>query len=159
MIGQIGNEESARTIAPLLQHENPRLRQETLKSISRIGGSLKGKLLIAALSDADEEFKISLVEILGQSRDSDAVLPLLDLLRERPLIASATRQNLEEKICTALGFIGSPDAIPGLSEIAETKSFLGLRSYPDRVKAAAARALVILRKKGAESGHDAGRSL
>ena len=158
MIGQIGSEESARTIAPLLQHENPRLRQETLKSISRIGGSQRGKLLLAALPDADDEFKIGIVEILGQSRASDAVLPLLELLKERPLIASAARQNLEEKICTALGAIGSPDAIPVLSEIAETKSFLGLRSYPDKVKAAAARSLVVLRRKVAEAGPESGIS-
>lgn len=156
MTGQIGDEESARTIAPLLHHENPRLRQETLKSISRIGGSLRGKLLLSSLPDADDEFKISIVEILGQSRALEAVLPLLELLKERPLIASAARQNLEEKICTALGVIGSPDAIPVLSEIAETKSFLGLRSYPDKVKAAAAHALVVLRRKVAEAGPESG---
>jgi HEAT repeat protein len=152
MIGQIGNEDSAKAIAPLLQHENPRLRQEVLKSIQRIGGNLKGKLLAAALPAADETFKISIVDVLGQSKAVDAVMPLLEILKESPLLASAARQTLEERICTALGAIGSPDAIPMLSEIAETKSFLGLRSYPDRVKAAAARSLGVLRRKVAESG-------
>ena len=117
---------------------------------------IRGKLLIAALPGADEELKIGIVEALGVARAADAVSPLLELLKERPLIASAARQNLEDKICTALGAIGSPDAIPLLSEIAETKSFLGLRSYPDRVKAAAARALVILRRKVAETGPESG---
>lgn len=152
VLGQIGNEESARSLAPLLQHENIRLRQEALRSIQRIGGNARGTLLISALAQADEEFKLSIVEAMGQSRTTEAVDSLLVMLKSRPLIISAQRINLEEKICMALGAIGSPDAILFLSEIAETKSFLSLRSYPDKVKGAAARALVTLRRKVAESG-------
>jgi HEAT repeat protein len=152
MLGQIGNEDSARTLAPLLQHENIRLRQEALRSVQRIGGNSRGNLLISALPQADEEFKLNLIEALGQSKVAEAVSPLLAILKERPLMTSSARINLEEKICIALGAIGSPDAIPFLSEIAETKSFLSLRSYPEKVKGAAARALVTLRRKVAESG-------
>ena len=159
MLGQIGNEEIARLLAPLLQNENPKLRQEVLKSIHRIGGQQKGPILLAALQQATDEFKAGIVEVLGQSKATDAVHGLLELLKERPLMPSASRLNLEEKICTALGLLGSPEAIPALSEIAETKSFLGLRSYPDRVKAAASRALVILRRKTAESAPDKGVNL
>jgi HEAT repeat protein len=35
--GQIGNEETARSLAPLLEHDNDRLRQEALKSIYKTG--------------------------------------------------------------------------------------------------------------------------
>jgi HEAT repeat protein len=154
LLGQIGNEESARSLAPLLQHGNEKLRQEALKSICRIGGSQRGNLLLAALPLADEEFKSDIVEVLGQAKIAKAVNDLLGLLKNRPLIASAARTNLEEKICAALGAVGSPDAIPALSEIAETKSFFSLRAYPDKVKGAAARALSTLRRKVAESGPD-----
>jgi len=154
LLGQIGNEESARSLAPLLSHGNDKLRQEALKSIYRIGGNSRGKLLLPALPLANDEFKSGIVEVLGQSKAAEAVSDLIDLLRNRPMIASATRTNLEEKICVALGAIGSPDAIPALSEVAETKSFLGLRSYPDKVKAAAARSLTTLRRKIGESGPD-----
>lgn len=153
MLGQIGNEESARTLSPLLRHENIKLRQEALRSIQRIGGNSRGTLLLSALPQTDdEEFKLNIIDVLGQSKAVEAVDPLLEMLKNRPLMVSAQRINLEEKICMALGAIGSPDAIPALSEIAETKSFLGLRSYPDKVKGAAARALVTLRRKVAESG-------
>jgi HEAT repeat protein len=58
---------------------------------------------------------------------------------------------MEEKICVALGAIGSPEAINDLSEIAESRSFLRIRAYPEKVKAAAARALASIRKKQAEA--------
>ena len=37
-------------------------------------------------------------------------------------------QALQEKICIVLGTIGSPEALPTLTEIAESKSFLGIWS-------------------------------
>jgi len=152
LLGQIGNEESAHALAPLLSHGNDKLRQEALKSIYRVGGNQRGNILLAALPLADEEFKSGIVEALGQSKITVAVPLLIDLLKNRPLIASAARTNLEEKICAALGTIGSLDAIPALAGIAEAKSFLGLRSYPDKVKGAAARSLKTLRRKVIEQG-------
>ena len=152
LLGHMGNEDSARTLSALLNHRNIKVRHEALRSIQRIGGAQKASLLLSGLAQTDEEFKISLIEALGQAKADIAVNPLLDLLKSRPLMSSAARTTLEEKICAALGAIGSPDAIPYLSEIAESKSFLGIRSYPDKVKSAAAKALVILRRKVAESG-------
>ncbi|MFO7568561.1 MAG: HEAT repeat domain-containing protein, partial [Smithellaceae bacterium] len=151
MLGQIGNEESAGALQPFLRHENERLRQEVLKTIQKTGGSRRGAILLPALNSADEVFKQALVEALGASKAENAVPDMLSILKDRPLIASAARTTLEESICTALGAIGSPDAIPALSEIAENKSFFGLRSYPEKVKAAAAGSLVTLRRKIAQS--------
>ncbi|HEU18920.1 MAG TPA: HEAT repeat domain-containing protein [Deltaproteobacteria bacterium] len=151
LMGQIGNEESARMLEPLLRHENLRVRQETLKSIYRTGGNRRGALLRAALPDADEEFKAGIVELLGLLKASEAVTDLVGLLKNRPLIPSASRNALEEKICVALGAIGSPVAIGPLSEIAETKSVLTIRAHPEKVKNAAAKALATLRRRVAES--------
>lgn len=158
LLGQIGDEQSADSMAWLLSSSNQKLRFEALKSIHKIGGEQRGRILLTALSEADDEFKSAIVEVLGQSRSAEAVPVLVDLLRERPLIASAARTLLEEKICLALGSIGNPDAIGPLAEVAETKSFLRLRAYPDRVKASAARSLVILREKVATSGKPPERS-
>lgn len=151
LLGQIGNEESASSLVPLLYRRNDKLRQEALKSLYRTGGSQRGKILLAAYPLADEEFKPGLVEVLGQSKAVEAVPFLTDLLKNKPLITSAARTALEEKICSALGAIGSPDAIDLLSGIASAKSFLGLRSYPDKVKAAAARALTTIQTKVGQS--------
>jgi HEAT repeat protein len=151
ILGQIGNEESAEALQPLLSHENERLRHEALKSISRTGGNRRGQLLITALPGADEKFKLSLIEALGNAKAADTVPDLLDILTTRPFVTTAARTLMEEKICIALGAIGSTEAIPDLSEIAESKSFFRIRAYPKKVKAAAARALESIRKKQAEA--------
>ena len=151
ILGQIGNEESAGALQPLLRHENERLRQEALKSISKTGGNRRGQLLITALHGADEKFKLSLIEALGNAKAADSVPDLLKILITRPFVTTAARTLMEEKICVALGAIGSPEAIPDLSEIAEPKSFFRISTYPENVKAAAARALESIRKKQAEA--------
>jgi len=151
ILGQIGNEESAGALQPLLRHENERLRNETLKSISRTGGKQRGQLLVAALQGADEKFKLKLIEALGNAKAADIVPDLLKILITRPFVTTAARTQMEEKICVALGAIGSPEAIPDLSEIAEPKSFFRISSYPENVKAAAANALKFIRKKQKEA--------
>ena len=151
ILGQIGNEESAGALQPLLRHENERVRQEALKSISKTGGNRRGQLLIDALPDADDKFKLSIIAALGNAKTADVVPALLDMLTIRPFVTRAARTIMEEKICVALGAIGSPEAIPDLSEIAESKSFFRIRTYPEKVKAAAARALASIRKKQTEA--------
>jgi len=151
ILGQIGNEESAGALQPLLRHENERLRHEALKSISRTGGKRRGQLLITALNGADEKFKLRLIEALGTAKAADIVPDLLKVLITRPFVTTAARIQMEEKICVALGAIGSPEAIPDLSEIAESKSFFRVSSYPENVKTAAARALESIRKKKTEA--------
>lgn len=155
ILGQIGNEESAGALQPFLLHENERLRQEALKSISRTGGNRRGKLLITALNSMDEKFKLSVIEALGSAKAADIVPDLLNILTTRPFVTTAARILMEENICVTLGAIGSPEAIPVLSEIAETKSFFSISTYPEKVKAAAARALESIRKNQAGSSTDA----
>ncbi len=153
MLGFLGNVETAGLVQPLLRHENERLRAEALKCIQKTGGPRRAAMILPVLRDAEDSFKPALVEALGAAKAEEAVLPLLALLKDRPPKAPLSRTTLEEKICAALDSIGSPEAIPALSEIAETKkSFLGLHPYPDRVRAGAAVALASLRRKLAESG-------
>jgi len=150
ILGQIGNEESAGELQQFLLHENERLRQEALKSIFRTGGNRRGQLLITALNGTDEKFKLSVIEALGNAKAADIVPDLLNILTTRPFVTTAARILMEENICVTLGTIGSPEAIPVLSDIAETKSFFSISTYPEKVKAAAGRALESLRKKQAD---------
>jgi HEAT repeat protein len=147
LLGHIGNETNAYLLQPLLLHKNERVRSEALKSIFQIGGKKRGSLLLSVLPDADDQFKLNIIETLGNAKCAEAVPNLLDLLKKRSLIASQSQNDLQEKICIALGLIGSPEAIPALSEIAESKSFFRIRTYPEKVKQAADRALESIRRK------------
>jgi HEAT repeat protein len=150
ILGHIGNEESASALKPLLLHENERLRLEALKSIYRTGGKDRGQLLLSVLPQVDDQFKRNIIETLGNAKCVDAVPDLLNMLKTRSAIAPSLRADLEEKICIALGAIGSPEAMPALSEIAESKYFLRIGTYPKKVKIAAGMALVSIRKKQPE---------
>jgi len=143
ILGHIGNEASAHILQPLLLHNNERVRMEALKSISQTGGDQRGPLLLSVLPQADDQLRINIIEMLSKVKYTNAVPNLLDILKNK----SSQSISLQEKICDALGVIGSPEAIPALSEIAESKSFLGIRSYPVEVKYAAKRALTSITRK------------
>jgi HEAT repeat protein len=147
ILGHIGTETNAQILQPLLLHEHNRVRMEALKSIFQIGGKQRGPILLSVLPKADDQFKLNIVETLGNAKCADAVPTLTEMLKKRSLIASQLQIDLQEKICTALGFIGSPNAIDALSEVAKSKSFLHLRTYPETVKHAATRALESIKRK------------
>jgi HEAT repeat protein len=84
--------------------------------------------------------------MLGSVKYADAVPSLLEMLGTRPLIAPATRIDLEERICVALGKIGSPEAVPALKEISKTKGLLKRSVYTDKVRKAASLALASIGK-------------
>jgi HEAT repeat protein len=143
LLGKVGTETTADVLQPLLLHKNGRVREEALKSLHRTGGNNRGPLMMSALPTADDEFKLNIIESLGSIKYVEAVPTLLDILKERPLVASVHRIELEEKICTVLGKIGSGNALPFLKEISRPKFFL-LKKYPENVRKAATRALVAI---------------
>lgn len=146
ILGRIGNETSVHVLKPLLFHKDKRVRAEAFKSICQIGGNKKGQLFVSVLPQADQELKINIIEMLGKIKCTEAVPDLLTMLKDKSPIAKNEQLSLQEKICVALGSISSPEAIPTLTEIAESKSFLGIRSYPEEVKYAAKKALANIKK-------------
>lgn len=113
--------------------------------------------MMSTMHQADNEFKLSIIETLGVIKYEKAVPILLEMLKERPLVASAFRLDLEEKIFATLGKIGWGRALPVLKEISQPKFFSLLRKYPEKVRLAAARAIASIEAKEAEKSRQAGR--
>lgn len=151
ILGRIGNETNTDILRSLLLHKDKRVHKEALKSIGQIGGDKRGPLLLSFLPQAEGELRVNLIEMLGKIRCTEAVPYLLDMLKNKSLIAKDEQISLQEKICNALGAIGSSEAIKTLSEIAESKSILGIGSYPKEVKSAAKRALADIKRKQEEN--------
>lgn len=147
LLGRIGSEADVELLRPLLAYEDYRVQQEALKSINNIGGEHKGDILLSALSVSDDRLKVGIVNMLGSLKYRDAVSPLLELLKSKSLISSKSRTELEEKICVALGRIGSPEAIPTLTSIAKQKGLFSIKSYDERVRITAGRALAMIEKR------------
>lgn len=141
ILGRIDNQASAELIGDFLLHKNDKVRQEALKSIQRVGGSRRGPVLASLLPMVDESFQKNIVDELGTLRYAAAVPALMELFETKSLVPSASRTDLEERICLALGRIGAQDAVPLLTQVSKPKGFFSLKSYPDKVRNAAARAL------------------
>ncbi len=139
----IKNNATVDVLATLLRHKHPKVRQEALESLYLVGENARGPLLLSLLSTVDDSFKISIIEHLGKIRYQEAAPDLMELLKARPLLATSARKDIEAAICVALGKIGTPEAAKLLTEISKQK-FYRIASYPERVRKAAARALMAI---------------
>jgi HEAT repeat protein len=132
ILGRVGGEAQAIHLAPLLLHENPKVQSEAMKSLQRIGGKVRAETLLSVLPKADAAFKMAIVEMLGTIKAVGAVSALAALLRSKS--AAAMKSDLDEKICVALGNIGSEEALPALKEIAGSKGFFAVLTSKEKEK-------------------------
>jgi CRP-like cAMP-binding protein/HEAT repeat protein len=150
ILGKIGSEDDVVFLKPLLNHEDFRIKQEAVNSIYSIGGKYRGEILLSALPSADDAMKSVLTDMLGGLHYANAVPVLLEMLESKSLFSSKLGDKFKEKICHALGRIGDLRAVPKLKEISDQKNLLGISSYSDGVKAAAANALSEIRRAEAK---------
>ncbi|MBN1364963.1 MAG: HEAT repeat domain-containing protein [Syntrophaceae bacterium] len=149
ILGRIGDESSADLLQPLLLHKEKRVSVEAFKSIGQTGGHKKGHLLLSVLPQvADRELLLNIIEMLGKIKCIEAVTALQSMLKGKTSMGKDEHTSMQQKICSALGTIGSPEAVKTLSEVVESKSILGIGSYPKEVKYAAERALAYIKKIG-----------
>ena len=149
VLGRIGNESSVDVLKPLLLHKEKRVGKEAFKSIVQIGGNMRGPMLLSMLFLVDQELRVNIIEALGKVKCKEAVTDLHNMLKSSSMMAKSDI-SLPEKICNALGAIGSPEAIKVLTAIAESKSILGIGSYSKEVKYAAERTLAYIKRKQEE---------
>jgi HEAT repeat protein len=147
LLGHIGNEDSVEVLRPLILHKEKRVNREALKSISQTGGGKRGELLLSVLPQVDQDMKLRIIEMLGKMKFAEAVPTFRDMLKNKSSLSRDEFVAMQEKICSALGNIGSADAVKILSEIAESKSILGIGSYSKEVKHAAEHALSYIKKR------------
>ncbi len=147
LMGRIGSDAHAKILAPLLMYDDLRVQREAFKSINTIGGAFRGEILLKALSECDDALKVSIATSLGSLKYRDAVKPLLELFKSRTPASAELKADLQEKICLALGSIGDREALPFLTEVSKQSGIFGFGSYHPKVKAAASRAVGMIKSK------------
>ncbi len=153
LFGKVGNAEQLDVLKNYLDHADIRVRREALNSIYSIGGEKGAAILIDALPRADDSLKLIMVGMLGAWGRKEAGPALMRMLESEALAASRTRNELAEKICVALGAIGTAEAAPLLAAIAGQKKKSGLitKGYGEKARAAAAAAREAIQRKAAEN--------
>jgi len=138
ILGDIRSQESLAQLTPLLQHDEIRVRRETIRALTKIGGKRAIKILIQTAIADDQELRRQAILSLGAIRANSAVPTLLTMLKKSDWSQRAI--DLKKDVIRALGEICDPEAIPELAKIVLKKSWLH-RQLNDELRVAAATSL------------------
>lgn len=138
ILGDIRSQESLAELTLLLQHDDIRVRRETIRALTRIGGKRAIKILLQTAASDDQELRRQAILSLGAMRATVAAPTLLSLLKQKDW--SQRGIDLKKDTIRALGEIRDPEAIPELVKIIERRRWLH-RKLNDELRVAAATAL------------------
>jgi HEAT repeat protein len=138
IMGEIRSQDSLAELALLLEHEDIRVRRETIRALSKIGGKRAIKILLQSAVAEDQEIRRQAILSLGAMRATAAVPTLLMLLKQK----GWTERDIDLKKDTirALGEIRNPEATPELVKILQRKRWV-YRQLNEELRTAAAAAL------------------
>ncbi len=138
ILGDIRCQESLAQLTPLLQHDDIRVRRETIRALTKIGGNRAIKILSQTALSGEQELRRQAILSLGAIRAASAVPTLLSLLKKSDWSQRAV--DLRKDAIRALGEIRDPEAIPELIKIVKKKRWMR-RQLNDELRIAAASAL------------------
>jgi HEAT repeat protein len=138
LLGDIRSQESLAELTLLLQHDEIRVRRETIRALTRIGGKRAIKILLETAASDDQELRRQAILSLGAMRAAVAAPTLMTTLKRKNW--SQRGIDLKKDTIHALGEIRDPEAIPELLKILKKKSWLH-RQLNDELRVAAAAAL------------------
>lgn len=138
ILGELRARDTAVHLIPLLHHPDVRVRRETIRTLTRIGGTEAVEILLRTVEEGDPELRPQALLSLGAMKDPAAVPTLLKLVgRPDPLVKIP---EVKKEAIKALGEIGAPAAVPVLISTLKRRPLWG-RARFNEVRAAAAGAL------------------
>ena len=144
ILAEIGNRSIIQSLARFIRHQNPEVRRETIKAISRIRTAETVTLLVEALEDRDELVQKEACIGLGYLRDVSTAPVLMDIIKPPRSFKRERRRTNAVKAAAlwALGEIGDRSAVPYCQRILRRKPlFPSMARGRSELRAAAALAL------------------
>ena len=154
ILEKIGHPSTVKYLKNLVVHENPKVREETLQVLNKLGE--KGKdFILKFLEDSLAGIRGKASLSLARVAKNEAVKPLLDII----LSEDFYKRDFNEKASffKALGETGSKEVIPILEKIAKKKRLFQKAKW-DEMRVCAANTLKIMEADGAALSHKEGRS-
>lgn len=131
LLGEIGDGPCMDAILPCFAHKDLRVKKEVLVAAGNIAGPGLNDFLLQALQHGPRQLLGTVITLIGETENDRFVTPLCELLEHNPFTNQSHRDELERKICRAMGRIGSKKAIPALKKILARRKTPG--STPDKV--------------------------
>lgn len=138
ILGEIRQQESLVHLTPLLRHGDIRVRRETIRALTKIGGPRAINILLQATKSSDHELRRQALLSLGAIRAASAVPTLVKIVKASGL--GRDKIDLRKDAIRSLGEIRSTDAVPVLEQIL-SRRMLFRRQRFDELRVACAAAL------------------
>jgi HEAT repeat protein len=138
ILGEIRSQDSLLHLTPLLEHKDIRVRRETIRAITRIGGQRAVTILLQAAASDDQELRRQALLSLGAIRAASAIPTLIKLLEQSGW--GRRTVDIKKDAIRALGEIRSSDAVAPLLKVL-TRRRLWRRALNDELRVVAAAAL------------------
>lgn len=122
MITVMDDQELLPLILPFLNHEDIRIQQQVLNSITEIVTENPGPYLIEALPVVDDSLKIGLIDYIGVLGECNACDVFLDLLGQRDSFSPEVNDELLQKLAVHVRLSDSIRAVNILNMIIEERS-------------------------------------
>ena len=141
ILGEIRNDKATDYLKENLTHTDVRVRRETVRSLTKIGGTNAIGVLLRTVAGEDVEMSKQALLSLGAMKCTAAVPTLIKLIRTMSI--SAKTVQTKKQAIKALGEIGSDEAITALLETLNKKAIWKRRMY-DELRATAALSLSLI---------------
>jgi len=141
ILGEIRREESTEHLQKTLGHRDVRVRRETIRALTKIGGANAIGVLLRTVVAGDPDLSRQALLSLGAMKNAAAVPTLVKMVKEMP--NSPAMADIKKDAIKALGEIGSPEALPVLTDIYNSKAFWR-RTLLDEIRASAIAAIGVI---------------
>jgi hypothetical protein len=155
ILGRIGKEQALPYLLKTFNHEDIRVRRESVQALGLIGGPKAVGFLIKALADGDVRIRAMAAINLGKEGKAAGLASLLEIVQSKEFPKKDPKEI--KAFFDGIGMAASGDAIPVLQEILERKSFFG-RGKMDEMRVGAANAIAMIGTPEAKSILEAGRN-
>ena len=122
VIGDLGLPGCVNELRRPLFHKDDRVRKETIRALTKIGGEAAEALLISLLDESDEVLVRRAISSLGQMKSRQAVPAMLKLLERRDLLLKELA--VKKELLAALSAIGECSATDRLLKMLDSRGWL-----------------------------------
>jgi hypothetical protein len=117
LIRRAGTPEALHAVKPLMEHTDPKVKQEALAVLLRFKDPGAVGLLRKEINSKDPDVSSAAVQLAGQFRVFEVTEDILGLVKRA--IIFETDYGVNEELIRALGEIGDPRAIPEIEKLAK----------------------------------------